>query len=60
MQPKCMPNHSSSARFLIVENERMEKELQTTKKGGDLVTISARSELNKEILDEVLSLDRVM
>jgi len=31
-----------------------------TKKGGDLVTMFARAELKKEILDEVLSLDTVM
>ena len=51
---------SSSVRFLIAEKERMAKELQTTKKGGDLVTISARVELKKSILDEVLSLGTVM
>ena len=32
---------SSSVRFLIAENERMAKELQTTKQGGELVTSSA-------------------
>lgn len=31
---------SSSVHFLIAENERMAKELQTTKKGGELVTTS--------------------
>ena len=30
------------------------------KQGGDLVTMSARVELKKAILDEVLSLDTVM
>lgn len=33
---------SSSVRFLIAENEWMEKELQTTKQGGDLVTMSTQ------------------
>lgn len=32
---------SSSVRFLIVENERMEKELQTAKQGRELVTTFA-------------------
>lgn len=31
-----------------------------TKQGGELVTTSARVELKKVILDEVLSLDKVM
>ena len=31
---------SSSVRFLIAENERMEKELQMSKQGGELVTAS--------------------
>ena len=51
---------SSSVHFLIAENERMAKELQVAKQGGDLVTMSARAELKKAILDEVLSLDTVM
>ena len=38
----------------------MAKELQTTKLGGELVTKSARAELKKAILDDVLSLDTVM
>ena len=38
----------------------MDKELQTTKQGGELVTTYAQTELRKEILDEVLSLDTVM
>lgn len=38
----------------------MAKELHTTKQEGELVTASARAELKKEILDEVLSLDTVM
>lgn len=37
----------------------MAKELQVAKQGGDLVTMSARAELKKEILEEVLSLDTV-
>lgn len=48
---------SSSVCFLIAENERMAKELQTAKQGGELVTVSAQAELKKVILDEVLSLD---
>ena len=51
---------SSSVHFLIVENEKMEKELQVAKKGGYLVTMSTKVEMRKEILDEVLSLDTVM
>ena len=51
---------SSSVRFLIVENKRMAKELQTAKRGGELVTASTREELKKEILDEVLSLESIM
>ncbi len=51
---------SSSVRFLIDENERMAKELQTTKQGGELVTTSTRAKLKKAILDEILSLDTVM
>lgn len=51
---------SSSVRFLIYENKKMAKELQTAKQGGELVTASARAELKKEILDEVLSLDTIM
>ena len=42
--------------FLIVENERMAKELQVAKQGGDLVKMLTRAELKKAILDEVLSL----
>ena len=38
----------------------MAKELQTAKQGGQFVTPSARAELKKAILDEVLSLDIVM
>jgi len=38
----------------------MVKELQTAKNGGELVIASARVELKKAILDEVLSLDIVM
>ncbi len=51
---------SSSVHFLISEKERMAKELQVAKQGGYLVTMSARAELKKAILDEVLSLDTVM
>ena len=51
---------SSSVHFLIAENRLMAKELQTTKQGGERVTASARAELNKEILDEVSSLETVM
>lgn len=47
---------SSSVCFLIAENEWMEKELQTAKQGGDLVTMFARDELKKAILNQVLSL----
>ncbi len=43
--------NSSSVRFLIAKNERMAKDLQTAKQGGELVTASARVELKKEILD---------
>ena len=46
--------------FMIVENERMAKELQMAKQGGELVTASTLAELKKEILDEVFSLDTVM
>jgi len=38
----------------------MDKEIQKTKQGGELVTASAQAGLNKEILDKVLSLDTVM
>ena len=38
---------SSSVHFLIAENERMKKELQMTKQGGDLVTMSPRAGLKK-------------
>ena len=48
---------SSSVRFLIYENERIAKGLRTTKKGGELVTVSSSDELKKEIIDEVFSLD---
>lgn len=51
---------SSSVRFLIDENEQMAKELQVAKQGGDLVTMSTRAELKKEILDDILSLDTFM
>lgn len=51
---------SSSVHFLIAENERMVKELHVAKQGGDLVTMSTRVELKKAIVDEVLSLDKVM
>ena len=51
---------SLSVRFLITENERMAKELQTTKQEGELVTLFAQAEPKKEILDEVLSLEPVM
>ncbi len=51
---------SSIVRFLIAENERMAKELQTSKQGGELVTASPRAKLKKEILDEALSLDTFM
>lgn len=51
---------SSSVFFLIAENEWMTKELQMVKKGGGLVTPSAKDELKKEILDELFSLDTVM
>ena len=50
---------SSSVRFLIAENERMAKELEVAKQGGDLVTMSAQAKLKKAMLDEVLSLDTV-
>lgn len=52
--------NSSSVHFLIAKNERMAKEIQTTKKGGELVIASARAELKKGILDEVLFLEKVM
>lgn len=51
---------SSSVRFLIVENERMAKELQEAKQGEEKVTTSAIAELRKVILDEVSSLETVM
>jgi len=51
---------SSSVHFLIAENEKMAMELQVAKQGGDLVTMSARAELKKTILDEVFSLDTIM
>lgn len=51
---------SSSVHFLIVENEKMDKELRTAKQGGELVTVSTRTELKKEIIDEVFPLDTVM
>jgi len=51
---------SSSVHFLIAENERKVKELQTAKQGGELVTTFTRDEWKKAILDEVLSLDIVM
>ena len=51
---------NSSVHFLIAENEWMAKELQMAKQGGELVIASARAELKKEILDEILSLDIVM
>lgn len=51
---------SSSAHFLIAENEGMVKELQTTKQGGYFLTMSSQVELKKEILDEEFSLDIVM
>lgn len=51
---------SSSVCFTIAENERMVKELQVAKQGGELVTMSVRDDLNKAILDEVLSLVIVM
>jgi len=38
----------------------MEKELQVDKQGGYLVTMPARAELKKAILDELLSLHIVM
>jgi len=50
---------SSSVRFLIAKNEQMDKELQMTKQGGEMVTSSARVELKKVILDEVFSLETV-
>lgn len=46
--------------FFIAENEWMMKELQKSKKGGDLVNESAWVELKKAILDEVFSLDTMM
>lgn len=51
---------SSSVRFLIAENKQIVKEIQMTKKGGALNTTSTWVELKKAILDEVLSLDKVM
>ena len=51
---------SLSVRFFIVENERMAKELQTTKQGGELVIASTQAEMKKVILDEVSSLETVM
>jgi len=38
----------------------MAKKLQTVKQGGELVIASAQAELKKVILDEVLSLEKVM
>ena len=51
---------SSSVHFLIAENEQMNKELQMTKQGVELLTVSARAELKKETLDEVLSLETII
>lgn len=51
---------SSSVHFLIAENDRMKKELQKSKQGGDLVTVSTQAKLKKALLDEVLSVDIVM
>lgn len=50
----------STVQFLIVENERMEKDLQTTKQGGEQVTSYAREKLKRAILDEVSSLKTIM
>ena len=41
---------NSSVIFLIVKNERMDKELQAAKQGEEKVTASARVELRKGIL----------
>ena len=49
-----------SVLFLIGENEKMAKELQTTKRGGEPVTTYAHAELRKAILDEISSLEIVM
>ena len=38
----------------------MDKELQMTKQGGELVTTSTRAKLKKVILDEVSSIEIVM
>lgn len=51
---------SSNVHFLIAKNKWMAKELETTKQGGDLVTMFAQAEVKKVILDEVLSLDTIM
>ena len=51
---------SLSVRFLIAEDERMAKELQTAKQGGEQVTTFAKAELKREILNEVSYLEIVM
>lgn len=51
---------SMSVRFLIAKNERMDKELQAAKQGGEHVTTSTRAELRRTILDEVSPLETVM
>lgn len=51
---------SSSVLFLIDKNDRMAKELQMSKQGGELVTESTLVKLKKEILDELLSINTVM
>lgn len=45
---------------MIAENERMAKELQATKQGEEQTTTSARVDLKKAILDELLSLETIM
>ena len=51
---------SSSILFLIAENERIVKEVQMSRRGGELVTSSTQAKLKKVILDEVFSLDTFM
>lgn len=51
---------SSSVLLMIAENKQMDKELQMTMQGGELVTTYTRAELKKAILNELLSLEIVM
>lgn len=51
---------SSSVILLIVENNRMAKELQAAKKGEEKATTSFKLELKKVIRDEVSSQSIIM